>query len=47
MNPIGALTQIKVAQKGLKKRSFSFSSDGSFNWEKVSSVNKNKEKCTS
>ena len=38
--------QRKVVQKHLKKGSFNFSYDGTPDWEKESSVNKNKEKCT-
>ena len=38
---------LKVAQKGLKKRGFIFSYDGTSEWEKKSFVNKNNEKCTS
>ena len=36
--------KLKVLPKGLKKGHFSFSNDGTLDWEKESSVNKNKEK---
>ena len=39
--------QLKVVEEGLKKRGFNFSYDGIPDWEKESSVNKSKEKCTS
>ena len=39
--------QLKVVQKGLKKRGLGFSYDVTSDCEKGFSVNKNKEKCTS
>ena len=39
--------QLKVVQKGLKKWDLNFAYDGIPDWEKESSVYKNKEKCTS
>ena len=37
----------KSGSKGLKKRGFNFSYDGTPDWEKESSSNKSKEKCAS
>ena len=40
-------SQLKVVQKGLKKRGFNFTYDGTPDEEKESSVNQSKEKCAS
>ena len=39
--------KLKLVEIGLEKGGINFSYDGTPDWEKESSVNKNKEKCTS